>query len=298
MRDMKNPIQTIGILAHPRRAESVPVARMVEQHTQQCGLTTWVKEIWTDEDVQEWMPKTDIIVAIGGDGAMLQAGRLCAPYQVPVFGLNMGYLGFLAEAKPDDWESSLARILKGEYWIERRLMISGEVWRRGLHLWQGDALNDIVVSRSSAAKTVHLEAYIDDGWVTNYNSDGVIIATATGSTAYALAAGGPILPPELDNLMLVPIAPHLSMERSVVLSQGATLKIVVSPQTRTEPSLTIDGQNPVDLQVGDEVRVKAAQNRSLFLRLQERNYFFRSLMDRMEPRFLPKHPPKQSNKDL
>lgn len=142
-------------------------------------------------------------------------------------------------------------------------------------------------------RTVHLEAYINDGWATNYNADGLIIATATGSTAYALAVGGPILPPELDNIMMIPIAPHLSMERPVILSQGATVKIVVSPKTRTEPIVTIDGQNPVKLEIGDEVRVKASENRSSFVRLQERNYFFRSLMDRMEPRFLPSQPPDE-----
>jgi NAD+ kinase len=295
---MSKTIQTIGILAHPRRPESAQVARTVQQHTQQRGLTTWIKEIWTEADIQESLPTTDMIVAIGGDGAMLQAGRLCAPYQVPVFGLNMGYLGFLAEATPDEWDGCLERLIAGDYWIESRLMIRGEVWRENRQLSQGDALNDIVVSRNSAAKTIHLEAYIDDGWVTNYNADGLIIATATGSTAYALAAGGPILPPELDNIMLVPIAAHLSMDRSVVLSQGASLTIIVSAQTRTEPSLTIDGQNPIALQIGDEVRVKAGPHRSLFTRLQGRNYFFRSLMDRMEPRFLPKHPPKPNIRGL
>jgi NAD+ kinase len=285
-----NSIRTIGILAHPHRAASIPIARRLKDQTAARGVRVWLREIWSDADVKEQVHETDLLVAIGGDGAMLQAARLGAPFGVPVMGLNLGYLGFLTESDPEDWEACLERILKGDYWVEERLMITGQVWQDDVCIAEEDALNDVVVSRGAEARTVHLEAYIDGGWATSYHADGLVIATATGSTAYALALGGPILPPELDNIMIVPIAPHFSMERSVVLSKGAAVRIVVAPRTRTLPVVTIDGQNAIQLAVGDEIHVKASQNRSSFIRLQERTYFFRSLMDRMEPRFLPRQP--------
>jgi NAD+ kinase len=268
------------------------MAAQVAAHSQAAGLAVWERDVWTNEEVIPLIPGTDLVLAIGGDGAILQAARLAAPFGVPVLGLNMGYLGFLAECRPDQWPDCLAQILAGQAWIEQRLMVRAEVWRGGECVAQGEALNDVVVSRNSVAKTIHLEAYIDEGWVTNYHADGLIIATATGSTAYALAVGGPILPPELDNIMLIPVAPHLSLERAVILSQGAALKIIVSENTRTDPILSLDGQAPIDLRVGDEIRARASDKRGAFLRVQERNYFFRSLMDRMEPRFLSKQAPR------
>jgi NAD+ kinase len=141
-----------------------------------------------------------------------------------------------------------------------------------------------VVSRGAIAKLVRLEAYIDGGWATTYYCDGLIIATPTGSTAYALAVGGPILPPELKNILLAPVAPHLSMDRPMVLSQGATVEVVVEPHTLIEVTITVDGEMVADLQAADRVIVRSSDHVSRFVRLRERNYFYRSLLDRLEPR--------------
>lgn len=282
-------MRRVGILAHPRRPESQAVMEEVARTVEARGLSAWTDSSGLIQP--DSLKGSDFVVVIGGDGAILRAARLCAPFQVPVFGLNIGYLGFLTEAQPPQWEESLNRILAGHYWIESRLMITGSVWKNGECILHEDALNDVVVGRGAIANATRLDAYINDEWATSYNADGVIIATATGSTAYALAAGGPILPPELDNILLVPVAPHFSMERPVILAQGATVKIVVSPQNEWDTVVTIDGQTVVKLNGGDSVEVHASEKRSHFIRLQGRNYFFRSLMDRMEPRFLPKHPP-------
>ncbi|NJL95103.1 MAG: NAD(+)/NADH kinase [Anaerolineae bacterium] len=285
----------IGILAHPRRQESIPIAREVAAIVAARGLPLWMRETWAEEDIPPLMPDTQMLVAIGGDGAMLRAARLGAPHAVPVFGLNAGYLGFLTEANPEDWETCLDRILEGKHWIESRLMITGEVWRAGERIYRQDALNDVVVSRGAAAHLIRLDSYVENDWITSYNADGLIIATPTGSTAYALAVGGPILPPDLNNILMIPVAPHLSMERPVVLSQGVMLRLVVPKQSRAECVVSVDGRDAVPLEIGDEVRVYACQHRGLFVRLQGRNYFFRSLMDRMEPRFLPRHPLERPN---
>jgi len=280
----------IGILAHPRRPESFGVAQDIAAQARAAGLEAWVEEVWSEERISLRLHNTQMLVVIGGDGAILQAARLGAPRSIPIFGINMGYLGFLTESRPENWADDLPRLLAGDYWIEKRLMITGEVWRAGQRIYAEDALNDVVISRGAVAKTVHLQAYINGEWATNYNADGVIVATATGSTAYALGAGGPILPPELDNLLMVPVAPHISMERPIILAQAAQVKIVVAPRTQTEVVVTIDGRNMIRLHNGDDVRVQASENRSYFVRLQGRNYFYRSLMDRMEPRFSPRFP--------
>lgn len=287
-------IRRLGILAHPRRPESRPVARQIAAETDAQGVRVWFRESWTAPEIRELLNETDVLVTIGGDGAMLQAARLCAPVGVPVLGINMGYLGFLTETSLEGWAACLARMREGQYWLEKRLMIRGEVYRNGQRLLQEDSLNDIVISRGALARTVHLEVYIDDGWATNYSADGLILATATGSTAYALAAGGPILPPELDNILMVPVAAHLSMDRPVVLSQGAHVKVTISARTEADTLLAMDGGEGTALQLGDEVHIRASENRSLFLRVQGRNYFFRSLLDRLEPRFQSKHPPQEA----
>ncbi|NDJ76229.1 MAG: NAD(+)/NADH kinase, partial [Chloroflexi bacterium] len=124
---------------------------------------------------------------------------------------------------------------------------------------------------------------------TTYHGDGLIIATPTGSTAYALAVGGPILPPELKNILVVPIAPHLSMERPIVLAQGATVRVVIEPSTQAEVVLTVDGELVASLEAADQVVIRASDRVSRFVRLRDRNYFYRSLLDRLEPR-VPPHP--------
>jgi NAD+ kinase len=167
------------------------------------------------------------------------------------------------------------------------MMIRCEVRRGDRLLGSSEALNDVVISRGAIAKSVHLETYIDGGWATTYHGDGLIIATPTGSTAYALAVGGPILPPELKNILVVPVAPHLSMDRPMVLSQGATIQVMVEPNTLAEVVLTVDGELIASLEPSDQVVVRASDSLTQFIRLRDRNYFYRSLLDRLEPRVPP-----------
>lgn len=275
----------IGILAHPLRPQSAPVAQHIAATLQKRGVDTWLQTTW-DETAMLPMPQhTDMVVAIGGDGAMLRAARVCAPVNIPVLGVNMGALGFLTEiADPDDWEQHIDGLLQGSFWIESRMMIRAQVWRGGQVIASEDALNDVVISRGIVTRLVRLEMYIDSDWATTYNADALIIATPTGSTAYALASGGPILPPELHNILIVPVAPHLSMDRPLVLSQGAVVEVTAAPGVQTEIVLTVDGRLIENLQTEDRVRVQSSEHVSRFVRMRERNYFYRSLLDRLEPR--------------
>jgi NAD+ kinase len=278
-------IKRIGVLAHPTRRQSVPVAQHIARTLETRGLDVWQYSVWDEDEVQQMIVNTDMVVAIGGDGAMLRAARVCAPHGVPLLGVNMGHLGFLTEIRrPDDWESQLERVLAGKYWIEQRMMIAITARHDGEVIGQSDALNDVVISRGAVTRMIRLETYIDHDWTTTYNADALIIATATGSTAYALATGGPILPPELRNILVVPVAPHLSLERPIVLPEGAMIEVVVSPDSQAEIVVAADGIPTCDLGSGDHVSVQASSHVTRFVRLRERNYFYRSLLDRLEPR--------------
>ncbi len=232
-----------------------------------------------DPDARARVGEQDMIVVVGGDGSMLHGGRLAAPYGVPVLGVNAGRLGFLAEVQPNEWAPVLDRVLAGDYWIEERMMLHVEHRRDDHCLESFEALNEAVVSRGAPARPVRLKTMIDGGELTTYVADGLIIATPTGSTAYALAAGGPILPPELKNILLLAIAPHLSLDRAIVLAQGATVEVVV--HTEHQAILTADGHVEVSLLDGDHVCVRMSEYLTRFVRVQPTTYFYKSLMARM-----------------
>lgn len=283
-----------GILGHPLRPGTDGVSEQIANSLIQHGIDTWTRIAWDNKSVAPQIAESDLIIAIGGDGAMLRTARLCAAAKVPVFGINTGHLGFLTETNPAGWLQSLESILRGDYWIEERMMLRAEAWRGDellTHSEAPDALNDVVISRGASARSVLIELYIDEGWATTYNADGLIISTPTGSTAYALAVGGPILPPELKNLLVVAVAPHLSLDRPLVLSEGATVQVTVGVETQADVMLTVDGDNVAELQGGDTVVVQASPHLSRFIRLREHNYFYRSLLDRMEPRIPVRHEP-------
>ena len=222
---------------------------------------------------------TDLFIVLGGDGTMLRGGHLCAPVGVPILGINLGRLGFLIEAQRDDWRPTLEHVLAGEFRIERRMML------RAVHVSAGgpgqawDVVNECVIGRGETARPVRLTAQIDGWQLTTYVADALIAATPTGSTAYALAAGGPILPPTLRNILLVPVAPHLSFDRAIVLDEGSRLRLTVA--TDHQALVSVDGQSPVHLQDGDSIEVRAGDHNIDFVRLQDPGNFYRHLTTHM-----------------
>lgn len=271
-------MKRIGLLHHPKLPASQPVAAQMARTAEGLGLAAWIGSTWDVEAVAKEIAALDLLVTLGGDGSILRAARMACSHGVPVLGVNMGRLGFLTELEPTGWEAVLPRLLAGDYWIEERMMLYAE-YHRGETCRGYEALNDVVVSRGSLARIVRLETHIDGSFLSTYAADGLIVATPTGSTAYAFAAGGPVLPPQLKNILLQPIAPHLSMDRAIVLSQGAVVKILV--HTDHQAILTVDGQFEYELRDGDWVMVQASRNVSRFLRLQDRTYFYRTLMERL-----------------
>ncbi len=286
------------MLAHPSRPDTHPIAREIAKILCDRDIDNWVYTVWNEATVKQDVAAADIVMAIGGDGAMLRAGRVCAEHGVPVLGINMGWLGFLTEIeKPAHCPNGLDQLLTGDYWIENRMMLQATLLEdKSREIGCFHALNDVLISGSVFGRMVQLAAYIDKHWATTYNADALILSTPTGSTAYALATGGPILPPELRNILMVPMAPHLSMNRPIVLSRGAVVDIEPTQENRHPVVLTVDGKVEAELRENQHVRITSAEPVSRFVRLRERNYFYRSLLDRMEPR-VNRHGPRRMTFD-
>lgn len=274
-------IARIGVLYHPKIPATQQVAREVADFVGQRGITAWLASTWDEPRVRDQVEDLDLALVLGGDGSTLRTARVVARHGVPIVGLNMGRLGFLSELAPDDWRDKLPGILDGDYWIEERLMLQAQAQRQDNTFGQYEALNDVVISRGSLARLIRVSAHIDGGHLATFSADGVIVSTPTGSTAYALAVGGPIMPPELHNILLIPIAPHLSLDRAIVLSEGAMVDLRIG--TDHEAILTVDGQFAFALSDGDRVVVRASPHLARFARVQERTYFYKSLMTRLRP---------------
>jgi NAD+ kinase len=224
----------------------------------------------------------DVLIALGGDGTMLRAGHLCAPCGVPILGINVGRLGFLTEVDRDAWLPAVRRLMEGQYWIEKRMMLKATHYRNGHGIGQWEALNECVVGRGGVVRAVRLVTEIDGRYITTYIADALIAATPTGSTAYALAAGGPILPPELRNILIMPVAPHMSFDRAIVLHEASTVRITV--RTDHTAALSVDGQQPVPMYDDDQLEARAGEHSVQFVRLQDPGYFYRALASRTHPK--------------
>ena len=228
---------------------------------------------------EEALARCDLLLTLGGDGTSLRAARLAAPHGVPLVCIGLGHLSFMAELTPDDVLKQLPSFLAGEYWLEKRTMLEGTVRRSGQEQGHFLVLNEIVLGRERCALTLRVQARINGEYLTTYVCDGVIVATATGSTAYALSAGGPVIFPESRNLLLVPVAAHLSLLPPLIIPEDAQVELEIVGGSGA--GANADGQPVCDLQRGDVVRVQRSATLCYFARLQSRNYFFSTLKARL-----------------
>ncbi len=222
-----------GVFVHSRWSAADRLADRVRDLLRDRGCDVWLTSDWDDSAVGENIPGTDLLVCLGGDGTMLRAARVIVPHPVPILGVNMGRLGFLTEVNPGDLVDRLSDFLEGRCRIEERTMLQAQVpsWGATHH-----ALNDVVVGRASIGRPLYVEVSIDGVRLAIHRCDAVIAATATGSTAYSLSAGGPILHPESRELLLTPVAPHLGSARPLVLAPDAVIDLTVTADQVTERS--------------------------------------------------------------
>ncbi len=221
--------------------------------------------------VDELGHQCDFAVVVGGDGTMLGIARQLARFNTPLVGINQGRLGFITDISIAQFAEALAPIIAGDYIEERRTMLEGDVWRDGISIFEGYAMNDVVVSRGAAASMVELKVDIGDEFVANFRSDGLIIGSPTGSTAYALSAGGPILHPGIKGWVLVPIAPHDLSNRPIVLPDTGEISIEIV--AARDASVSFDMQSLASLLHGDRIRVRRSANQVRFLHPQGWSYY-------------------------
>ena len=219
--------------------------------------------------------RVDLIVVLGGDGTLLSVADCAVEggVDVPILGVNFGSLGFLTEATLPELYPSLEAALSGQTRVEERMMLRASTIRRGRALPDHLALNDVVITKAARARMTDLSVFVGDEFVTRVKADGLIVATPTGSTAYNLAAGGPIVQPVVDAIVLTPIAPHMLTNRPIVIPAASLVRVQPTMAERDELYVTFDGQAGYQLEAGDEVRIRCAERRVRLLRPSARSYF-------------------------
>ncbi|MFC2044195.1 NAD(+)/NADH kinase [Chloroflexota bacterium] len=273
--------ESVGILYHPLKEEAYTLAKKLEELLISQSLSVWLRSSWEWEKARPRPDGKDLILSVGGDGTILRAAQVAIHSSTPIIGINVGRLGFMTELTVDEVLGKLPALLEGEGWIDERSLLEAEV-----SLGDGQtpslfwALNDVVVARGAVARLINIEAIIDGELLTIYRADGVIVATATGSTGYALAAGGPIMHPQTKDFLLQPILSHLSSYYSLVLPQASVVQLNLS--TTQSATMSIDGHISLPLQSGANITVRHSLNTVRFLRIRSENSFYSSLEQRLK----------------
>jgi NAD+ kinase len=275
-------IRRIGILFHPMVEATSSKARELTAFLGSRGVDVWSCSAWETDKALGCLDSTDLILTIGGDGTILRAAQVAVQGMVPITGINMGNLGFLTELKANEAVEQLPNLLAGQGWMDERTMLEVELTPAepggDPRLFQ--ALNDVVLARGAVAKLIQINTRIDEKTLTTYRADGVILATATGSTGYSLAAGGPILNPQSTDLLLVPIVSHLSLDYSLVLSSTSVIKLKLI--TTNQATFSVDGHINIPVSDGALVSVKTSAKKTRFLRLHERDFFYQALEEKLK----------------
>mgnify|MGYP001164236322 CR=1 FL=1 len=270
-----------GVLFHPRVPESRALADRLAASLTAAGAACDVADAWHDVDALERTVRgSDWLVVLGGDGTMLRVARLAAAADVPLIGVNFGRLGFLTEVEPADAEAAVHRVAVGEAVVEPRVLLRCTGHIGGQAIGPLDAVNDVFVGRGRVSRPVRLDASIDGTPYLRYFADGLIVATPTGSTAYSLSAGGPVVDPAMAALVVTPVVPHPVPVKTLVLAAERAIDIVV--RTDYDAILAVDGGPAHDLADGDHVRIVLSPHRARFLRLGPSASFYAGLVERLQ----------------
>ncbi|NLY30679.1 MAG: NAD(+)/NADH kinase [Firmicutes bacterium] len=292
-------MKRIGIMAHLGKPRALELAAKVKEFLAASGLDIWVPE--EAAEVLGWGPASeklyigghplgvDAAVVLGGDGTLLHAAGFLAPFDIPMLSVNVGYLGFLSEVEASELEPTLQALISNQFEIEERMLLEAVV--------KGEdkeerflAVNDVVITRAAFARMIHLKIDVDGVSIGDFVADGLIVSTPTGSTAYSLSAGGPIVHPRLETILVTPICPHSLATRSILALPDEVVRVRVVPDRTSKVVLTADGQTGVAITPEDSVLVRKADVRAKFIKLGRRN-FYQVLGQRLNyPALHPPHP--------
>lgn len=274
------PFQTIGIISRPRRSNLVvvvpPLLKWLEARRIQALIDEETAQCLPDGSKglprQRVADASQLLLVLGGDGTMLAAARLAAPRGIPILPINMGSLGFLTSFTLEELHPALDDTLEGRFSLSERVMISAELDRAGKVIDTQRVLNDVVINKGALARMIELELHIDGAFVCRYRSDGLIIASPTGSTAYSLSAGGPIVHPAVESFVVTPICPHTLSDRPLVVPDSSSIVMKLSGDTESV-FLTLDGQRGIPLQPTDMVRISRAKEPLMLIYPSKKSYF-------------------------
>ncbi|MCS0302068.1 NAD(+) kinase [Vibrio diabolicus] len=280
---MKNPCNVIAIIGKPRDQQAIQTHKELYQ-----WLTSESYKVFIDDrlaailddipqsqfaSLVELGKNADLAIVVGGDGNMLGAARILSRFDVPVIGVNRGNLGFLTDLNPDEFQASLQAVLDGEYIEEERFLLEAEVHRHGQIKSHNAALNEAVLHPGQIAHMIEFEVYIDESFAFSLRADGLIVSTPTGSTAYSLSGGGPILSPSLNAISLVPMFPHTLSSRPLVVDGKRRIKLVVSPENRGAQEVSCDGQVSLPVSPGDEIHIYQSPNVLKLIHPKDYSYY-------------------------
>lgn len=279
---MEHPFQHIGLIG---KYGSPAVAETLEQliaylraRALRISLDGSTAELWPRQDLpvldrNQLANQCDLAIVVGGDGTLLNAARSLADAKVPLLGINLGRLGFLADVSPDSMTEQLDQILGGHFAAEDRSLLAAKVWRGNECISQSDAFNDVVIHKWDIARMIELQVQIDGRLLNTQRSDGLIVATPTGSTAYALSGGGPILHPSLDAMVLVPICPHSLNNRPIVVDETSAIEVMVQTGAYRQAQMTCDGQVNFALVPGDRIEIRKKPQTIKLIHPPDYDYF-------------------------
>jgi len=272
-------LRSCGIITKRNKPEALSLARDIVGWLSARGVKVLVeKEVaeqigHPDHIDRDGIPsRADLLIVLGGDGTLLSVARLSRVESIPVLGINLGGLGFLTEISKEETFPVLEKIIAGDFETEQRLMLKATILRQGEIIGESTVLNDIVINKGVLARIIDMETYIDGTYLTTFKADGLILATPTGSTAYSLAAGGPIVYPSLNSIIVNPICPHTITNRPLVVPDTATVKIILKTANQNV-HITLDGQVGMPLQGGDVVEAHKAPGHIQLIRSPYKTYF-------------------------
>ena len=265
-------VRNVVIVSNEWKENSIQVSQQIRAYLEGRGIATSILVTRNLDEKFDISIRTDLLISVGGDGTVLYCARLVQDLGIPILAVNLGTFGFITEISCDEWQSSLDCLLEGKEKISRRLMLKVSVMRNEERVFQCQGLNEAVVTSSGVAKVVNIDLYIGKTKAGTFRSDGIIIATPTGSTGYSLAAGGPILDSEMSALIITPVCPFTLSNRPLVLGANEVITMKVDEGQRTELMLTVDGQQYFELQEGDDIIVEKSRSRALLISSGVRNY--------------------------
>jgi NAD+ kinase len=273
-------IEKVGLIVNNEKDKCLEITRKLIHYLRDRNIEVFVSEEINKNlnDIKgislfsQSYKNIDMVFSLGGDGTLLRAARLVSEKGIPICGINLGGLGFLTQIGVHELNKYLNLILEGSYQIEDRMMLSGYILRKSEQIKPFYCLNDIVVAKKLFARLIHVETYINEEYVIHYSADGLVVSTSTGSTAYSLSAGGPIVYPSIKTMIITPICPHTLSARALVINHKDIIKIIVLSKGE-DVMLTVDGQQGIDLEENDTIIIQESTHKTKLVTFSEKSFY-------------------------